>query len=145
MKATFLFVSVCVAGVTIAAATALSQSPSPSPALDHATQKLISSGTASKSQAELPPSMRTPVINRRMERMRLAIIHAAESGKITPGETHSLSGKWEHIRRDLATAEHNHILTPRERTRIHQEITKLADEVYNATHDRSVENQTKNL
>jgi hypothetical protein len=102
------------------------------------TQKVMTAEPSPKSLENILPSMRTPVIDFRLERLRRAIVRGVENGKLTTGEAHSLSTKWERVKRDQEKAEHNKSITPMERRLLRKKITDLADDVYKQTRDESV-------
>ena len=88
-----------------------------------------------KDGPEVPPELRTPRIDARMEKMRLLIVHGIKDGQLTAGEATSLEHELARIEREEAVYKHNGRAGKRERNDLRRDINDLHERIWKKTHN----------
>lgn len=90
---------------------------------------------AAVSNKDVPSALRTPIIDRRLERLRQLIVKGIGDGQITPGEASSLHNDLKRIERREDAIKGDEKVTRRERHALHREINELHEQIWKKTHN----------
>lgn len=89
-----------------------------------------------KDGPEVPPELRTPRIDARMEKMRLLIVQGIKAGQLTAGEASSLEHELSRIEREEEIYKRSsRKVGPRERKDLNRDINQLHERIWAKTHN----------
>lgn len=88
-----------------------------------------------KDGADVPPEVRTPRADARMEKLRLLIVEGVRTKQLTPGETTSVTHELGRIEREEETFKHNGRVGSKERHELNRDINKLHERLWEKTHN----------
>ena len=95
----------------------------------------IKAAVKEKDGPEVPPELRTPRIDARMEKMRLLIVHGIKDGQLTAGEATSLEHEIARIEREEKTYKHNGKAGRHERHDLKHDLNDLHERIWQKTHN----------
>ncbi len=88
-----------------------------------------------KDGVEVPPEVRTPRADARMEKLRLLIVQGIKEKQLTSGEATSASHQLARIEREEETYKHNKRVGARERNDLRKDMNKLHEYLWEKTHN----------
>ena len=97
--------------------------------IDKEDRAALKAAMAAK-DADVPPELRTPSADVRIEKLRLLIIQGVKEKQLTPGEQTSLTNELKRIEREEEAYKHNKRVGPRERNDLKRDINKLHERLY---------------
>ncbi len=97
-------------------------------------RKAVKEAVAEKND-DLPPEMRTPRADARMERLRQLIVQGIREKQLTAGEVTSATNELKRIEREQETYQHNKRVGPRERNDLKRDLNKLHESLWEKTHN----------
>ena len=80
--------------------------------------------------ADVPPELRTPSADKRIEKLRLLIVQGIKEKQLTAGEQTSLTNELKRIEREEETYKNNKRVGPRERNDLKRDINKLHERLF---------------
>jgi hypothetical protein len=95
----------------------------------------IKAAVQEKDGADVPPELRTPRVDARLEKMRLLIVEGIKAGQLTAGEASSLEHELSRIEREEEIYKHNKKAGPRERKDLNRDINQLHERIWAKTHN----------
>ena len=99
------------------------------------TRAAVKEAVAERNSADVPPEMRTPRTNAKIEKLRLLIVQGIKAGQLTAGEQTSTMNELKRIEREEETYKHNKRVGPRERRDLNRDINKLHERLWEKTHN----------
>jgi len=100
-----------------------------------ANKEAVKEAVAEQDGADVPPEMRTPRADKRMEKMRQLIVQGIKDKQLTAGEQTSAIHELQRIEREEETYKHNNHVGPRERADLNRDINKLHEHLFEKTHN----------
>jgi hypothetical protein len=100
------------------------------------TKAAVREAVKEQNGPSVPPELRTPRIDARMEKMRLLIVQGIKAGQLTPGEASSLEHELSRIEREEEIYKRSSKkVGPRERKDLNRDINKLHERIWEKTHN----------
>jgi len=108
---------------------------SPAEELSNEAKKEIKTAVKEQNSADVPPELRTPWVDARMERLRQLILQGIKDGQLSSGEASALGSELGRIERDERKAKKDGKASPRERFELNRRINDLHERIWKKTHN----------